>query len=267
MPFIGTFLIMKEIGLFDSGVGGTTIWRAVVEELPWENTVFLADSINAPYGNKSKEEIVELCQKNTEFLLNRGCKIIVVACNTATTSAISHLREKYEVPFIGIEPAIRPASLNSKTKVVGVLATKGTLGSELFHKTKQKQVETGIEIVEQVGYGLVEMVENGEIEGEKVKKLLEQYLKPMVEKNIDHLVLGCTHFPYLRQAIEQVLPKNVKVIDSAKAVARQTRVVLEEKGLVGEKNNIPKHIWLNTKDEKILSRFKPKDIEVEIKKV
>jgi len=125
----------NPIGFFDSGVGGTSIWKEVVQLLPYENTIYLADSKNGPYGEKSPEKILEFSIKNTEFLLNKNTKIIIVACNTATTNAISILRERYDIPFIGIEPAIKPAELVTKTKKIGLLATKGTLDSELFEKT------------------------------------------------------------------------------------------------------------------------------------
>src|SRR5210317_591573 len=148
----------QSIGIFDSGVGGTSIWKELHKLLPAENTIYLADSINAPYGHKSKEEIISLCKKNTEFLLKKGCKLIVVACNTATTNAIKILRENYNVPFIGIEPAIKPAALNTQTKAVGILATKGTLSSKLFHKTTNLY-SSGIKVIEQVGDGLVELIE------------------------------------------------------------------------------------------------------------
>ena len=125
----------QPIGIFDSGVGGTSIWKEIHALLPYENTIYLADSANAPYGPKGKDAIIALSEKNTEYLLNQNSKIIVVACNTATTNAIKHLRKKYDVPFIGIEPAIKPAALQTQTKAIGILATKGTLSSELFSKT------------------------------------------------------------------------------------------------------------------------------------
>ena len=157
------FLGMENpIGIFDSGVGGTSIWKEVTKMLPHESTIYLADSANAPYGEKSKEEIVRLSIKNTEYLLKRNCKIIVVACNTATTNAIDYLRSHYNVPFIGIEPAIKPAALQTKTKKVGVLATKGTLSSSLFHNTS-KLFADGITVLEQEGKGLVELIEAGKI--------------------------------------------------------------------------------------------------------
>lgn len=253
------------IGLFDSGIGGTSIWREVVRTLPYENTIFLADSANAPYGIKNKDKIISLCEKNTEFLLEKNCKIIVVACNTATTNAISHLRNTYKIPFIGIEPAIKPASLNSETKIIGVLATKGTLTSELFAKTSQNFIQSGITIVEQIGEGLVELIEAGEYNSPQMYTLLEKYLIPMVKKNIDYLVLGCTHYPYLLEQIKEILPKNIKIIDSGKAVAKQTKTVLEQNNLLSLANNQVKHLWLTNKNPEILKLFMPKEIEVEVK--
>lgn len=225
----------QPIGIFDSGVGGTSIWKEINLLLPNENTIYLADSKNAPYGLKTKSEIIDLSIKNTEYLLKKNCKIIVVACNTATTNAIKVLRENYQIPFIGIEPAIKPASLNTQTKAIGILATKGTLSSELFHKTTNLY-SSGITIIEQVGNGLVELIERGEIQSEAMKSLLKTYLQPMIEANIDYLVLGCTHYPYLMPLLLEILPKHVKIIDSGEAVARQTKFILETKQLL---NKIP----------------------------
>ena len=147
----------NPIGIFDSGIGGTSIWKEIHSLLPNENTIYLADSANAPYGNKGKQAIIDLSVKNTEYLINQGCKLIVVACNTATTNAISFLRKTYKIPFIGIEPAIKPAALNSKTKAIGILATKGTLTSELFNTTTSLYAH-GLQVVEQVGEGLVDTI-------------------------------------------------------------------------------------------------------------
>jgi len=169
----------NPIGLFDSGIGGTSIWKEIHQLLPYEDTIYLADSKNAPYGQKSKEEIIALSCKNTEFLLNQNCKLIVVACNTATTNAIKELRVKYKVPFIGIEPAIKPAALHSKTQKIGILATKGTLNSELFYKNVEQYQD--IQIIEQIGHGLVELIEAGKIDSEEMYQLLVKFLTPMVQ--------------------------------------------------------------------------------------
>lgn len=217
----------NPIGLFDSGIGGTSIWSAVHALMPNEDTIYLADSKNAPYGQKSKEEIIALSIKNTEFLLNQNAKIVVVACNTATTNAIKELRAKYDVPFIGIEPAIKPAATHSRTQTIGILATKGTLSSELFNKAVEIYQDT--HIIEQVGHGLVQLIEEGQIHSKEMDKLLHTYLEPMVKANIDYLVLGCSHYPYLVPQIEMMLPKHIKIIDSGEAVARQTLNVMKEK--------------------------------------
>jgi glutamate racemase len=228
----------NPIGIFDSGIGGTSIFKEIHTLLPNENCIYLADSKNAPYGNKSKKEILQLSIKNTEYLLNKGCKIIVVACNTATTNAISHLRANYDIPFIGIEPAIKPAALNTLSKTVGILATKGTLSSQLFHKTSDLYAN-GITIIEQVGEGIVPLIEKGQLESEEMKTLLNTYLEPMLKQNIDYLVLGCTHYPYLIPILTKMLPEHIKIIDSGLAVAKQTQAVLSRQNLLNNSNDKP----------------------------
>ncbi|WNM19320.1 glutamate racemase [Flavobacterium capsici] len=240
----------NPIGLFDSGIGGTSIWKEINELLPNENTIYLADSKNAPYGQKSKDEIIALSIKNTEFLLNMNCKIIVVACNTATTNAIKELRAKYDVPFIGIEPAIKPAALKSETHTIGILATKGTLSSDLFHQTAEKFHET--KIIEQIGFGLVPLIENGDINSKEMNDLLKTYLNPMIEANIDYLVLGCSHYPYLIPQIKKILPKNIKIIDSGEAVARQTKNILQEKNKLKLDDKLGEVIFYTNSNPKVL---------------
>ncbi len=242
------------IGIFDSGIGGTSIWKEIQNLLPKEDTIYLADSKNAPYGEKPSEEILRLSIKNTEFLLNRNCKLIVVACNTATTNAIDYLRKTYKVPFIGIEPAIKPAALNSKSRTVGVLATKGTLTSNLFHSTSRNHAN-GIEIIEQQGKGLVELIEKGQLKNEATRVLLKQYLKPMMEKGIDYLVLGCTHYPYLIPLLKELLPNDVIIIDSGEAVARQTKAILEKYGILKSTGPHGKHQFFTNSNVEVLERF------------
>ncbi|MFV7234446.1 glutamate racemase [Flavobacterium sp. ZB4R12] len=242
----------QPIGIFDSGIGGTSIWRAIHDLLPNEKTIYLADSKNAPYGQKSKEEIVALSMKNTDFLLKMNCKLIVVACNTATTNAIRELREKYDVPFIGIEPAIKPAATHSKTQIIGILATQGTLNSELFNKTTEMYQDT--KIIEQVGHGLVQLIENGDVNSPEMTKLLHSYLTPMIEANIDYLVLGCSHYPYLIPQIKKILPEHVKIIDSGEAVAKQTQKLLGEKiGFSSTEKSNP--VFFTNTNPKVLSEI------------
>ncbi len=249
----------KPIGIFDSGIGGTSIWAAIHHLLPNEKTIYLADSKNAPYGQKSKAEIVALSKKNTEFLLKMDCKLIVVACNTATTNAIQELREKYNIPFIGIEPAIKPAATNSKTQTIGILATQGTLNSELFNKTTEKFQHT--KIIEQVGHGLVQLIESGKMESPEMTQLLHSYLGPMIEANIDYLVLGCSHYPYLIPQIKKILPGHIHIIDSGEAVAKQTQNVLKEKvGFSSNEKNEP--VFYTNSNPKVLSEILENKYEV-----
>lgn len=247
------------IGVFDSGIGGTSIWKAIHQLLPNEPTIYLADSKNAPYGQKSKQEIVALSMKNTELLLEMGCKLIVVACNTATTNAIKELRATYNVPFIGIEPAIKPAALHSKTQTIGILATQGTLNSELFNKTVEMYQET--KIIEQIGHGLVPLIESGSINSPEMTHLLHEYLTPMIAANIDYLVLGCSHYPYLIPQIKKILPPHIHIIDSGEAVAKQTQNVLKEK--VGLSNLTESHpIFYTNTNPKVLSDILENKFEV-----
>ena len=229
----------NPIGVFDSGVGGSSIWKEINKLLPLEHTIYLADSKNAPYGNKSPEEITQLSIKNTEKLLQMGAKIIVVACNTATTNAIATLRENYDIPFIGIEPAIKPAALQTISKSIGILATKGTLSSALFSKTT-REFTKDINVVEIIGEGLVPLIEAGNLDGAEMISLLEKHTEPMIAANIDYLVLGCSHYPYLIPQLKKILPENVKIIDSGEAVARQTKTVLQSLNLLREENTKPK---------------------------
>lgn len=241
---------LQPIGVFDSGIGGTSIWHEIHRLLPHENTIYLADSANAPYGQKSKDEILTLSVKNTDLLLDMGCKIIVVACNTATTNAIRELRSKYDIPFIGIEPAIKPAAHNSETQTIGILATKGTLNSELFNKAVESYRNT--RIVEQVGHGLVQLIENGNIDSAEMKQLLKTYLDPMIEAGIDYLVLGCSHYPYLIPQIRKMLPEHVKIIDSGEAVARQTKNILDGRNELNTAHAKPSNRFYTNSDPKVL---------------
>lgn len=244
----------NPIGIFDSGIGGTSIWKEIHSLLPNENYIYLADSANAPYGQKSIEEILQLSIKNTELLLNKDCKLIVVACNTATTNAIKYLRETYNVPFIGIEPAIKPASLNTKTKKIGILATKGTLNSNLFNTTSNT-ITNNVEIIEQIGGSLVELIENGKLISNEMTCLLEKYLAKLLHHNIDYLVLGCTHYPYLIPQIKKIVGKKVTIIDSGQAVAKQTKNVLTQHCLLNNQINNSINIFYTNTETTVLKNI------------
>jgi len=249
------FSTMKKtapIGIFDSGVGGSSIWKEIHQLLPNESTIYLADSANAPYGNRSEAEIIALSKKNTEALIAMGCKIIVVACNTATTNAITILRNKYTIPIIGIEPAIKPAALQTQSKSIGILATKGTLSSALFHKTSEAFTKD-ISVIEIVGEGLVPLIEKGALNDPELQELLTQYTTPMIAAKIDYLVLGCSHYPYLIPQLKKILPDTVTIIDSGEAVALQTKNMLAELKLLSEEKVAPKLQFYTNAETKTLA--------------
>lgn len=223
------------IGIFDSGVGGLSVFREIRKVLPDQSYVYYSDNAHCPYGEKSREYITERARFITEFLLSKGCDIIVVACNTATAAAISTLRNEFPVRFIGMEPAIKPAAKATKTGVIGVLATAGTLKASKYIDTRAKWAEN-VKIVEHIGQGFVELVENGAVSGTEVESTVRSSLKPLLEAGADMIVLGCTHYPFLSEVIEktaaEIVPgRNVEIIDPAPAVARHILEVMDEEGL------------------------------------
>ena len=244
----------QPIGVFDSGIGGTSILREIVKQLPNEDFIYLADSANAPYGQKSPEAILALCKKNVELLLAKDCKLIVIACNTATTNAISVLRDEYAIPFIGIEPALKPAALNTKTHTIGILATKGTLNSKLFSK-KVDLYALDVKVIEVEGNGLVECLEQGDFDSEHLVSLVKNYIAPMLQQHIDYLVLGCSHYPYLLPIIRGIVPPSVQIIDSGEAVARQTKHILTTRKLLYSGNDYGHLTFYTNIDERVLCKI------------
>lgn len=251
----------KPIGLFDSGIGGTSIWNEIHKLLPLENTLYLADSLNAPYGQRSKAEIVSLCFKNIDLLLEHDAKIIVVACNTATTNAIEEIRARYNIPIVGIEPAIKPATHSTKNSKIGILATKGTLSSSLF-ASKIKSY-SNVDIYEQIGYNLVQLIEMGQINSPEMRALLSSYLLPMVEKGIDTLVLGCTHYPYLKPIIQEIIPSHIQIIDSGVAVAKHTQTLLAEQNLLNDSIDAGSCLFYTNTNPTVLKSFTLPGCQVE----
>jgi glutamate racemase len=254
MAFFIQTMSDNPIGFFDSGVGGTSIWKEVIDVLPKEDTIYIADSINAPYGKKTQDEIIRLCIQCTERLIEQKCKLIVVACNTATTNAIDYLRTRYDIPFIGIEPAIKPALLNTKTNTIGVLATKGTLSSSLFESTKNKFGED-VHIIEQIGTGIVELIETNQLESRELSELVKSYVEPMIAQNIDYLVLGCSHYPYLKPILVKLLPVGIEIIDSGEAVALHTKSRLENQNLLSERSEPSKHLLMSNGNKDTLEKL------------
>lgn len=242
----------KPIGIFDSGAGGLSIWKEIKALLPSESTLYISDAKFAPYGTKGKEAILKRCIINTELLLSKGAKIVVVACNTATTNAISYLRKHYEIPFVGIEPAIKPAAFNTKTNAIGILATKGTLSSALFHETSQRYTRN-LKVVEQEGNGIVELIEAGALNSKEMEQLLHKYIAPMLDANIDYLVLGCTHYHFLNPILKKILPQKITIIESGPAIARQTAAILEKNNLLNTINASGNHTFFTNGSRNVMA--------------
>ena len=222
---------MATIGLYDSGSGGLSVYREVVKLLPEEHYVYFADNAHCPYGTKDVQYIRERSVAVTDFLLNEGADIIVVACNTATAAAIAFLREKYPaVPFVGMEPAVKPAALGTRSGVIGVLATAGTLKGSKYLDTRGRWAGD-VKVVERVGQGFVELVENGILDGPEAEATVRSAVQPLLDAGADTLVLGCTHYPFLMPLISRIASPEVRIIDPAPAVARQTLRILKEKGI------------------------------------
>lgn len=216
----------RPVGCFDSGVGGRCILEAFKRLCPAEETIYIADSKHCPYGNRSAEEIIRLSEACVQRLLKKNCKLIVVACNTATAAAIDYLREHHpEVPFVGIEPAIKPAALRSKTGVVGVLATAGTFHGRLYNQTKARFAKN-VTVLAVVADEFVTLVERGETSGPNVERIVRAKIEPLLKAGADKLVLGCTHFPHLRAVIEKLCDGRAEIIDPSEAVARQAKRLL-----------------------------------------
>lgn len=223
------------IGIFDSGVGGLSVFKEIRKLLPEQSYVYYSDNAHCPYGEKSREYIIDRARTITEFLLSKGCEIIVVACNTATAAAIATLREEYPVRFIGMEPAIKPAAKATRTGVVGVLATAGTLKATKYIDTRAKWAQ-GVTIVEHIGQGFVELVEKGILNGPGAESTVCASLKPLLDAGADTIVLGCTHYPFLSETISKVASelypeRQITVIDPAPAVARHLVEVMQEEGI------------------------------------
>jgi glutamate racemase len=229
-------MIDSPIGIFDSGVGGLSVWQEIDNLLPNESVVYYADNANCPYGEKTQDEVIQHSKKVTQFLIDKGCKIIVIACNTATSQAIDYLRETFDIPFVGIVPAVKPASINSKTGIIAILATAGTLKSKKFNEAKQ-EFSGNTEIILVEGGELVDIVENGLQGTRQSEEILHKYLDPLIERHIDHLVLGCTHFPFLIEDIKKITGDRIILDNPASAIAKRTKFILEKEGLTASSGN------------------------------
>ena len=259
------------VGVFDSGVGGLSVFREILRLLPGEKYIYYSDNAHCPYGEKSPEYVLERCKEISDFLIKKGADIIVVACNTATAAAIGQLREEYSVlnsarvraltggwkdhiMFIGMEPAVKPAVADTKTGVVGVLATAGTLNGAKYLNIKEKY-EGDVKIIEHVGKGFVELVEKGILVGEEAEKTVRESLMPLIEGGADIIVLGCTHYPFLMRPIREIAGENIKIINPAPAVAMRLIDVMREEGLLSVSTGQSNIELFSSGDDTILKKL------------
>ena len=222
----------NPIGVFDSGIGGLTVLKKLIETLPNENYIYYADIDNVPYGTKTKEEVRKYINNAVDFFISKKVKVIVIACNTATAIAVEELREKYDIPIIGIEPAIKPAVENRGKKRVMVMATPITVKSEKIKELLEKL--NAIEYVDLIAMPkLVEFAENKDFESDKVKEYIQEQLKEYNLNDYSNLVLGCTHFPFFKKVLSEIFSKDIQIIDGSQGVANRLKYVLEENNLLG----------------------------------
>ncbi len=249
----------ESIGVYDSGFGGLSVWRELYDSLPNESLTFLGDGKNCPYGSRSKAQITAFAEAAVERLLSEGCKMIVVACNTATAAAIDTLRSRWpEIPIVGLEPAIKPACERSRTRRVGVLATAHSLAGDMFHRTAARYA-ADVEVVTAVGEGFVEIVEQGRENTPEAAEAVRRVVEPMLARGVDTIVLGCTHYPFLRRQIGAVVgDRGVEIIDSGKAVARRVADLLDRLSLRAEEGHRPQYRFLSFADEEYRSRLQAK---------
>ena len=244
---------MATIGIMDSGVGGLSVYKEIISLIPNGRFIYFSDNAWCPYGEKSPELIRERCRYIVDLMISKGAEVIVVACNTATAAAISFLRSKYDLPFIGMEPAVKPAALGTKTGVIGVLATAGTLKGSKYLNTKGR-FKDDVKIVEQVGRGFVELVEGGELEGHHAEEVVRASLEPLLDAGADIIVLGCTHYPFLLPVMEKVAGGRAIFIDPAPAVARHLVDVMNENSIAME-NGTPGTEFISSAPSELLEKL------------
>ena len=249
----------NPIGVYDSGFGGLSVWRELHRALPRESLIYLGDGKNCPYGTKSEEQIRELAERAVGDLVERGCKMVVVACNTATAAAIEYLRERFShLPIVGLEPAVKPACAMKRSKVVGVIATERSLVGRKFLSTLERYGE-GVEVLKVVGEGFVEAVEADAEQEPRTEELVRRVVEPIIKRGADVIVLGCTHYPFLGDVIRRVVgDREVAVIDSGEAVEKRVESLLDKFSLRCAEDNVPRLEFLSYADEEYRARLERK---------
>jgi glutamate racemase len=249
----------NPIGVFDSGMGGLSVWRVLREQLPHESLLYFGDGARCPYGARPHEEVLRFTVESVEKMLSHGCKMIVLACNTATAVAVEHLRAQYPaVPFVGLEPAVKPAVLSTESGVVGVLATRRSLDGELFCRTSAKYADRA-RILPVVGEGFVEIVEQSRESEPETEETVRRVIEPIIDAGADRIVLGCTHYPFLREVIERIIGERpVVIVDSADAVERRVEYLLDEHNLRADENHAPSYAFMSEAGEPYINALRTK---------
>ena len=252
----------NPIGVFDSGLGGLSVWRVLQKRLASESLIFYGDGLRCPYGVRPAEEIRRFTEEAVEELLARGCKLIVIACNTATAVAIEYLRSRYpDIPFVGLEPAVKPAALSTQTGVVAVLATRRSLEGELFRRTSARYASQA-RIIPAEGVGFVELVEQSREQGPEAESVVAQVVEPLIAEGADRLVLGCTHYPFLRATIERVVgDRAVEIVDSSEAIERRVEQLLDMHELRASADNVPVYDFMSKAGDDYQRRLREKAFE------
>jgi len=257
----------RPIGVFDSGVGGLSVWREIARQLPHEDTLYFADQVHIPYGPRTLGQLRSFSEAIARFLIDQGSKLIVVACNTASAAALKHLRAVFpEVPIVGMEPAVKPAAQQTRTGVVGVMATPATFQGELFASVVER-FANGVRLINQVCPGLVEQIEAGQVSTPETMAMLDRFLAPIRSGGADTIVLACTHYPFVIEAIRALAP-GIEVIDPAPAIARQVNRVLSERGESAAADRIGRHRFMTSDDraafQAVLRQLIQIDADVEV---
>ncbi len=248
----------SPIGVFDSGMGGLSVWAALRRSLPQESLAYYGDGANCPYGEKPAEDVAGYVEEGVKRLLECGVKMVVLACNTATMAAINYLRGKYAIPFVGMEPAVKPAAGSTSSGVIGVLATQSTLGSDWFRELKERYAGDA-KIITAEGEGFVRLVEGGGEDTQQALEMVRRTIEPMIAAGADRIVLGCTHYPFLADRMREVIAgRRVEIIDPAPAIVRRVEWLLDEADIHAAKDYEAQYEFLTAADGDYLLKLRRK---------
>lgn len=247
---------MAAIGIIDSGLGGLSVWKQLHKMLPEESLYYYGDGKNCPYGNRTKAEVKQFVDQGVRLLIKHDIKMLVVACNAATALTIDYLRSQYDFPIVGMEPAVKPAAISTKSGVIGVLATAATLSGEQFKGTSAKYSDK-VRILSAVGLGFVELVEAGEQDSDKAIQTVSRILEPIIEQGADKIVLGCTHYPFLQDTMNKIIAgRDVEIIDPAPAIEKRVETLLDENNLRAHKGHKVEYKFFTAADDSYIEKMR-----------